>query len=115
YSFPPYLLDSFNSLYAERLLFNLSDHFLAYQSKRKNNIWNLGHQGNFLDIPGISMMQYKHMLTGVSGNTGESLIIPSLIHATGNCHLNYCRITSGKKCPDFRIELSNSLLTLWRI
>lgn len=114
YSFCPDLLDPFNSIYSERLLFNLRDHFIAYRSKRNNNIWNLTFRGNFSNVPELSIMQSKHMLTGISGNTGESLIIPSLTYAMGNQNLNYCRISSTKKCPDFRIEFEDSLLGLWK-
>ncbi len=85
YSFYPYLLDPFNSLYAERLLFRLSEHFIAYHLTENHSIWNLGYRGNFLNIPGITIMQSKQKLPGVSGNTGESLIIPSLAYATWIC------------------------------
>lgn len=115
YSFSPGLLDLFNIFYAERLLLNLGYHFIAYHSKRKSNIWNLSYRGNFLNVPELTNMQSKHMLTGISGNTGESLIIPSLTYAMRNQNLNYCRISSAKKCPDFRIELKDSLLGLWKI
>lgn len=63
YSFCSDLLDPFNSLYAERLLFNLKDHFIAYHSKINHNIWNLGYRGNFLNIPETTIMQSKHILT----------------------------------------------------
>lgn len=104
-------LEMFNQLYAERLLYNLDVHFEMYENGQSDD-WNLGSNFSLLGNKTIKVMNRKHKLSAVSGNAGESLIIPSL-NSMLNYSLNYCRISSNKKCPDFRIVVNSELLNLW--
>lgn len=121
YNFSSRSLDNFNQLYAEKLLFNLAYHYEAYLSKN-STIWNLNQQGQAISPSNFSVLNKKERMSGVSGNVGECLIVPSLQNAldqqNGLCQptiINYCRLTSAKKCPDFLVELNYNLLNLWQL
>lgn len=106
-------LEGFNQLYSEYLLLNLTEHYKLYVLKDDDELWNLKISDNFIKIPNITSINRKHKLTSVSGNTGESLIIPVLKHALNKDSIQYCRITSYRKCPDFLLEFTDDLLRLW--
>lgn len=109
-------INLFAKLYAENLILKLGEHYELYKQKESvNRKWNLNNVGDFTKIQMISTLNRKTRLTSVSGNVGESLIIPVLSKLLENSKFKYHRLVSAKKCPDFRIEHSNELLNLWGI
>src|SRR5690606_7286433 len=98
---------------------NLGNYFTLYTHDKTSNEWTIHNSKEdfIIEIPHIHKQNKKTRLPGISGSIGEALIVPALstaMNITEN-QLVFHRLTSRKKCPDFRVECNQKLLNLWDI
>ncbi|MDR6124043.1 hypothetical protein QFZ87_003640 [Bacillus sp. SLBN-46] len=113
-----HLIGNNGQLFSGTLITHLGQHFKLYTSKIAGPIWYVYNTSFGIKTGKIEMQEQKHKSSAVSGNIGESVVIPGISSSLGRTMntLAFHRLKAYKlQCPDFRIYLSPSDLNkLWK-